>query len=110
MALGDTQIGEQQCDGLGAHRGAAIGVQGELILGDRLFVTGGGDQLLGELGTLAPRGHRRAIGITDDVDQAVPANVEPPGAGNAVLHAVVRGVHAREQYRILVVRFRRAPC
>ena len=40
------------------------------------------------------RCHRRAIGISDDVHQAVPPNVEAPRAGIAGLQSIARSFHA----------------
>ena len=57
VALGDTEVDEQQRHGLGAHQGAAVGMQGELPAGDVLLVAGGGDELMGELGRLPRRDH-----------------------------------------------------
>jgi len=47
VGLGDAQVRQQQGDGLGGHRGAAVGVQAELPAGDALFRAGRGDELLG---------------------------------------------------------------
>jgi hypothetical protein len=35
VCFGDTQVGQQECYGLGTHRGAAIGMQCELSAPDR---------------------------------------------------------------------------
>ena len=56
VALGD-RIGEQKRHGLGAHRGAPVGMQGELPASDAFLVAGGGDELVGELGRLLWRDH-----------------------------------------------------
>ena len=55
VASGDTEIGEQKRHGLGAHRGAAVGMQGELPVNDAFLVAGGGDEFVGELGRLPRR-------------------------------------------------------
>jgi len=51
MTLGDVQVGEQRRDGLGGHRGAAVGVGGS---GSDAAVADDGvlDECLGELGVL----------------------------------------------------------
>src|SRR5680860_1515790 len=49
----DAEIDEQLRDRLGCHRGAAVGVQGELILGHALRVVGGVDEFLGEFAGLS---------------------------------------------------------
>ena len=45
VGLGDVQIDQQLRDGLGAHAGAAVGVQGQRARLDRLLGHGIGDQL-----------------------------------------------------------------
>jgi hypothetical protein len=48
VSFGDVQIDKQLRDGFGAHAGAAIGVQGERVGHDILFIDRIGNQLLGE--------------------------------------------------------------
>jgi hypothetical protein len=48
VGLGDAEVGEQQRDRLGRHRGAAVGVQAELAAGDALLGAGLADELLGQ--------------------------------------------------------------
>ena len=46
VRLGDAQVGEQERHGLGGHRGAAIGVNGQLVRADALLDAGLADQRL----------------------------------------------------------------
>src|SRR5450755_3084099 len=46
VRLGDAEVGEQERYGLGGHRGAAVGVDGQLPAADALFGAGAGDELL----------------------------------------------------------------
>jgi hypothetical protein len=48
VALGHAQIGQQERDRLGRHRGAPVGVDGQLIGGDVLVGDGVGQQPLGQ--------------------------------------------------------------
>ena len=57
VAPGGTKIGQQQRHRLGAHRGAAVGMQGELPAGDAFLVAGGGDEWVGEPGRFPRRDH-----------------------------------------------------
>jgi hypothetical protein len=52
MRLGDTQVGEELCDELRAHRAAAVGVYRELAGHDALALAGLRDELLGERAAL----------------------------------------------------------
>jgi hypothetical protein len=49
VGSGDAEVDEELGDGLGGHRGAAVGVQGELVAVDALAVEGVGDERFGEL-------------------------------------------------------------
>ena len=48
VRLGDAEVGEQERDGLGGHRAAAVGVERELPAADLLLWQRLGDQLFGE--------------------------------------------------------------
>jgi hypothetical protein len=48
VGLGDTQVREQERDRLGGHRGAAIGMQGQLPGRDALLGKRLGDQPFGQ--------------------------------------------------------------
>src|SRR5450755_2263773 len=75
VGLGDAEVGEQQCDGLGGHRGAAVGVDGQLPAGNALPGHGLGDQPLGQGGGLAggdhPAGDIAAVNVEDHVQVVV---------------------------------------
>lgn len=64
VRLGDAEVGEKLRDELGAHRAAAIGVQGELLTLDAMANTGLGDQRLRE---------RRALALGDHPTNDAPA-------------------------------------
>ena len=55
VASGDAEVREQQPDGLGGHRGASIGVQGELVVLDVLDLAALGDAFFGEESVFAGR-------------------------------------------------------
>ena len=57
VRLGHAEVGQQGGDGLGGHRRAAIGVDGELAMGDALFGGGVGQQCLGQPGVLGMGQH-----------------------------------------------------
>jgi hypothetical protein len=57
VAFGDAEVGEQEGDRLGGHRGAAVGVQGELVAADALLADRLGDQPFGEDRGLTMRDH-----------------------------------------------------
>ena len=77
VGLGDVQIDQQLRDGLGAHAGAAVGVQGQRARLDRLLGHGVGDQLLGQLGGLAQRDHPAHDVAAEDVQDHVEVEVAP---------------------------------
>ena len=52
VGLGDAEVGEQERDWFGGHRGAAVGVQGEPVGVDVVLGDGVGDEQLGEGGAL----------------------------------------------------------
>jgi hypothetical protein len=51
------EVGEQERDRLGGHRGAAIRVDGQLVAGDALFGDGVSEQPLGEVRAFGPSEH-----------------------------------------------------
>ena len=46
VAAVHAEIGEELGDGFGGHRGASVGVQGELVLGDALLAVDALDEVL----------------------------------------------------------------
>ena len=73
----DLQIDQQGRDGLGAHAGTAIGVQGQGAWDDVLFRDGVGDQLFGERGRLAQREHPPDDIATEDIEDDVEVITSP---------------------------------
>src|ERR1019366_5548980 len=75
MGLGDSQVRQEEGYRLGAHRGAAIGMQRELTRQDALLVATFLEEPLGQFGTLAHRDHPAgdvaAKNIEDDVEVEV---------------------------------------
>jgi len=71
VAAGDTQIDEQLGDRLGGHRGAPVGVQGELVGFDAVAGEGVGDEGLGQLPGLGGRHHPADDVAAEDVDDHV---------------------------------------
>src|SRR4029077_15908300 len=57
MRLGHPQSGQQKCHRFGTHRGATIGMQGELTGLDVLFLTALFDQPFGQLRAFAISNH-----------------------------------------------------
>jgi hypothetical protein len=106
MGLGDTQVGQQKGDRFGSHRGTTIGVKGELVLHDPLFLAGVLDEALGEFRTLA-WGHHPADDITaEDIQDDVEVEVRPFGRseqlGDVPTPKLVGG--SGQQFRFLVRR------
>jgi hypothetical protein len=70
----DAQVGEQERDRLGGHRGAAVGVDGQLAAADALSGAGLADQDLGQACALAagdhPAGHIPGEDVEDHVEVA----------------------------------------
>ncbi len=70
VGAGDAEIDEELCDRFGGHRGALIGVQGQLAGFDVLAGDGGVDELLGELTSLCggddPRDDVAGVDVDDD--------------------------------------------
>ena len=79
VALGDVQIDQQGGHRLGAHAGAAIGVQGERAGLDVVAGHGLGDQLLGQLGALALGDHPADDVAAEDVEDHVEVEAGPLG-------------------------------
>ena len=71
MGLRDPEVGQQQRDRLGGHRGAPVGVNGELAAADALLGAGRLDELLGQGGGLAGGDHPAdgvaGVDVQDDV-------------------------------------------
>jgi hypothetical protein len=53
VRLGDAEVSEQKRDPFGRHRGASVGVNGQLVATDALLGAGLADQHLGRRGGLA---------------------------------------------------------
>ena len=81
VGLGDAQIGEQGGDRLGAHAGAAVGVEGERAGLDVVPGHGLGDQLLGQLGALALGDHPADDVAAEDVEDHVEVEVASTSPG-----------------------------
>jgi hypothetical protein len=79
VGLGDAEIGEEQRHRLGGHRGAAIGVDGELSGGDGLSLARSADQLLGERGGLDGGDHPADDVAAEDIEYHVQVEVRPLG-------------------------------
>ena len=75
MGLSDVQIGEQLRHRFRGHAGATVGVQGQLLWVDGLFLTALGDEALGQRGGLPPSHHPAhdiaAKAIQEDVEVEV---------------------------------------
>ena len=72
VGAGDAEIGEELGDGSGGHRGAAVGVQGELAGGDCFGGGAGGDEFFGEAVGFAwcdePADGVAGVDVQDDVE------------------------------------------
>jgi hypothetical protein len=79
MRLGDTEIGEQQRHRLGGHRGAAIGVDGQLIGSDALLGAGLADQHLGQYRGFAAGDHPTDHVARKDVQDDIQVVIRPLG-------------------------------
>ena len=77
VGLGDAEVGEQERDRLGGHRGAAVGVDGQLPAADALLGAGGGDELLRQDGGLAGGEHPADRVAGEDVEDHVEVVVRP---------------------------------
>jgi hypothetical protein len=78
VGLGDAEVGEQQRHRLGGHRGAAIGVDGQLIGSDALLGAGLADQHLGQscgfAGSDHPTDHVPRKDVQDDIGSSTSAS------------------------------------
>src|SRR6188472_3712677 len=76
VRLGDAEVGEQERHRLGGHRGAAVGVDGQLVAADTVLGTSLADQHLGQgrgfAGSDHPSDHVAGEDVQDHV-QVVPA-------------------------------------
>ena len=79
VRLGDAEIGQEKGDGLGGHRGAAIGVDGQLTGLDVLLRAGVLDESSGELRALARRHHPAGDIAAEDIQDDVEVKVGPLG-------------------------------
>ena len=77
MGLGDSQVRQEEGDWLGAHRGATIGMQGELTRQDALFGATVLDEPLGQFGTLAHGNHPAGDVATEHIENHVEVEVRP---------------------------------
>jgi hypothetical protein len=88
VGFGDAEIGKQQRRGLGSHRTAAVGVQGELAFRCRIFGGGVIEQRVEQSGAFpvgdTPADDAPAENVDDDVKVEVgpftPAGLLPPRA------------------------------
>ena len=89
VAAGDAEVDEELGDGLGGHRGAPVGVQGELVAVDAVAVESVGDELFGELAGLGGGDHPADDVAAEDVDDDVQLVVDAPsGPGSLVMSQV----------------------
>src|SRR5450759_5397866 len=79
MGLGDSQVRQEEGYRLGAHRGAAIGMQRELTRQDALLVATVLDEPLGQFGTLAHRDHPAGDVAAKNIEDDVEVEVGPLG-------------------------------
>ena len=77
VGLGDAEVGEQEGDGLGGHRAAAVGVHGQRARLDLLLLAGLGDQVLGDVGVLAVLDGPADGVAAEDVEDHVEVEVRP---------------------------------
>jgi hypothetical protein len=75
---GDAEIDEELGDGLGGHRGAAVGVDGELVAVDALAGERVGDEGFGEFAGLGRRHHPAHHVAAEDVDDHEQLVVDAP--------------------------------
>ena len=71
MGLGHSQVGQEESNRLGAHRGAAIGMQGELTGEDALCGATVLDESLGQFGTFAHGNHPAGDVATEHIENHV---------------------------------------
>jgi len=79
VALGDIQIDQQRGHGLGAHAGAAVGMQREHPALDIMAGHGLGDELLGQVGALALSDEPAHDVAAEDVQDHVEVEAHPLG-------------------------------
>jgi hypothetical protein len=77
MGLGDSQVGQEESNRLGAHRGAAIGMQSELTGEDALFGATVLDEPLCQFGTFAHGNHPAGDVATEHIEDHVEVEVRP---------------------------------
>ncbi len=77
VGLGHPEVGQQERHWLGGHRRAAVGVDGELAVGDALLGDGVGQQRLGERGALGVGQHPARHVARVDVEDHVQVEVGP---------------------------------
>jgi hypothetical protein len=79
VRFGDAEIGQEQRDGLAAHRATAVRVDRQLAWLNVVLRAGLGDQSLGEDGALARREHPPDDVATEDVEDHIEIEVGPLG-------------------------------
>ncbi len=77
MALGDAQVSQQHGDRLGAHRGATVGMQGELASDDTFLITGRGNEFVRQCRRLARREHPSDYVATEHIKDDVEVETGP---------------------------------
>ena len=71
MGFGDAEIGQQEGDGFAAHGGPAVGVDGELVLGNRVLFAGFFDKCFGQFGAFARGDHPADDVAAEDIEDDV---------------------------------------
>lgn len=77
VGLGDTEVGQEERHRFGGHRGAVVGVDGQLVGVDVLLGDGVGQEPLGQYGGLVGGEHPPDDVAGVDVDDAVQVEVGP---------------------------------
>ena len=79
VGLGDAQVGQQESHGFGAHRRAAVGVDGELTGRNILLGAGFFDQSGSQCGGFAQRHHPADDVAAEDIQNHVQIKIGPLG-------------------------------
>jgi|GEM_PF-2073527 len=106
IGFGHAQIGHQQRHRLGGHRGATVGVDGQIAGHDALLSACIGDQALGQLGGFAGSHHPAHHVSAEDVQDDVEVEVDPLGRAQQLRDIPAPDlIGARsQQFRLLVLR------
>jgi len=79
VSFGDAEVSEEKGDGMRAHGGAAIGMDGEFPRADVLFAGSGVDQAFGEFSAFAAGDHPPDDKTAEDIEDDVEIEVGPFG-------------------------------